>query len=191
MARTDLPAASTGVFKRVMLGRAFSSARLEHTLLPKVLALPVFASDALSSVAYATGEILLVLTVATTAPQAVRAPDRGRSLAADGARDRLVPPDGARLPGRGRRLHREQGEPGPGSRARRGRRPALRLHDDRRRLDRGRGVRDRVGVARRQRARGRALDLLRGLRHAREPARLEGVGRVVRDPDVRVRALDR
>ncbi|MGZ8580340.1 MAG: APC family permease [Actinomycetota bacterium] len=69
MAKTDSHAASTGVLKRVMLGRAFSSSRLEHTLLPKVLALPVFASDALSSVAYATGEILLVLTVATTAPQ--------------------------------------------------------------------------------------------------------------------------
>ncbi len=59
----------TGVLKRVMLGRAFSSSRLEHTLLPKVLALPVFASDALSSVAYATGEILLVLSIATSAPQ--------------------------------------------------------------------------------------------------------------------------
>ncbi len=69
MAKTDSHAASTGVLKRVMLGRAFSSSRLEHTLLPKVLALPVFASDALSSVAYATGEILLVLTVATAAPQ--------------------------------------------------------------------------------------------------------------------------
>src|SRR3954454_21407240 len=61
--------ASTGsVAKRVLLGRAFSSHNLEHTLLPKVLALPVFASDALSSVSYATGEILLALTVATTAP---------------------------------------------------------------------------------------------------------------------------
>jgi amino acid transporter len=69
MAKTELPAASTGVLKRVVLGRAFSSSRLEHTLLPKVLALPVFASDALSSVAYATGEILLVLTIATSAPQ--------------------------------------------------------------------------------------------------------------------------
>ena len=50
---------STGsVVKRVLVGRAFTSANLEHTLLPKVLALPVFASDALSSVAYATGEIL-------------------------------------------------------------------------------------------------------------------------------------
>jgi len=61
---------STGgsVFKRVLLGRAFSSSRLEHTLLPKVLALPVFASDALSSVAYATGEILLALTLVTAEP---------------------------------------------------------------------------------------------------------------------------
>ena len=46
MAKTDLSAVSAGVLKRVVLGRAFSSARLEHTLLPKVLALPVFASDA-------------------------------------------------------------------------------------------------------------------------------------------------
>jgi amino acid transporter len=35
--------------------------QLEHTLLPKSIALPVFSSDALSSVAYATQEILLVL----------------------------------------------------------------------------------------------------------------------------------
>ncbi len=69
MTDTDVPMAPTGVLKRVVLGRAFSSSRLEHTLLPKILALPVFASDALSSVAYATGEILLVLTVVTTAPQ--------------------------------------------------------------------------------------------------------------------------
>lgn len=38
-----------------------SSGELEHTLLPKVLALPVFSSDPLSSNAYATQEILLVL----------------------------------------------------------------------------------------------------------------------------------
>ena len=37
------------------------SERLGHTLLPKKVALPVFASDALSSVAYATQEIPLVL----------------------------------------------------------------------------------------------------------------------------------
>jgi amino acid transporter len=38
-----------------------SSGELEDTLLPKVIALPIFSSDALSSVAYATQEILLVL----------------------------------------------------------------------------------------------------------------------------------
>src|SRR5215468_1677920 len=39
------------------------SEHLGHTLLPKKIALPVFASDALSSVAYATEEILIVLSV--------------------------------------------------------------------------------------------------------------------------------
>ncbi|WP_327683909.1 APC family permease [Kitasatospora sp. NBC_00458] len=39
------------------------SEELGETLLPKRLALPIFASDPLSSVAYATQEILLVLTV--------------------------------------------------------------------------------------------------------------------------------
>jgi amino acid transporter len=48
------------------VGRAYSSAHLEHTLLPKVLALPVFASDALSSVAYATGEIFIQLAIVST-----------------------------------------------------------------------------------------------------------------------------
>ena len=52
--------------KRVLLGRPMSSGELEHTLLPKVIALPVFASDALSSMAYATQEILLVLLLAGT-----------------------------------------------------------------------------------------------------------------------------
>lgn len=56
-----------GVLKRVLLGRQVSSAKLEHTLLPKVLALPVFSSDALSSVAYATEEMMVVLAVAGAA----------------------------------------------------------------------------------------------------------------------------
>ncbi len=47
--------------KRVLVGRPMQSERLGHTLLPKKIALPVFASDALSSVAYATQEIVLVL----------------------------------------------------------------------------------------------------------------------------------
>src|SRR5215469_5423625 len=50
-----------GTVKRLLVGRPMQSERLGHTLLPKKIALPVFASDALSSVAYATQEILLVL----------------------------------------------------------------------------------------------------------------------------------
>ncbi len=49
--------------KRLVIGRAMRSEELGETLLPKRLALPIFASDPLSSVAYATQEILLVLTV--------------------------------------------------------------------------------------------------------------------------------
>ncbi len=52
-----------GVAKRLLVGRPVQSDRLGHTLLPKRIALPVFASDALSSVAYATEEILLVLSL--------------------------------------------------------------------------------------------------------------------------------
>src|SRR5580693_2408990 len=52
-----------GVVKRVLVGRPMQSDKLGHTLLPKRIALPVFASDALSSVAYATEEILIVLSV--------------------------------------------------------------------------------------------------------------------------------
>jgi amino acid transporter len=46
------------------VGRPFRSDRLSHTLLPKRIALPVFASDPMSSVAYAPEEILLTLSVA-------------------------------------------------------------------------------------------------------------------------------
>jgi amino acid transporter len=53
---------ASGVFKRVLVGRPQRSDRLGESLLPKRLALPVFASDALSSVAYATEQILLVLS---------------------------------------------------------------------------------------------------------------------------------
>jgi amino acid transporter len=53
--------------KRLILGRAVRSDRLGESLLPKRLALPIFASDPLSSVAYATQEILIVLTLAGTA----------------------------------------------------------------------------------------------------------------------------
>lgn len=52
------------VLKRLVLGRKMRSDRLGETLLPKKLALPIFASDALSSVAYAPDEIFLTLGLA-------------------------------------------------------------------------------------------------------------------------------
>jgi len=66
MSARAAPQPTGTVLKRILVGRAFSSAHLEHTLLPKVLALPVFASDALSSVAYATGEIFIQLAIVST-----------------------------------------------------------------------------------------------------------------------------
>ncbi|GAB3524932.1 APC family permease [Arthrobacter monumenti] len=50
--------------KRVLVGKPFGNERLTRRLLPKRIALPVFASDALSSVAYAPDEILLTLALA-------------------------------------------------------------------------------------------------------------------------------
>ena len=49
--------------KRFFFGRALRSDRIGETLLPKRIALPIFASDALSSNAYATQEILIVLAL--------------------------------------------------------------------------------------------------------------------------------
>ncbi|MEV0583533.1 APC family permease [Nonomuraea sp. NPDC050310] len=54
----------TDLVKRVLVGRALRSGQLHEQLLPKRVALPVFASDALSSVAYAPQEILVILSLA-------------------------------------------------------------------------------------------------------------------------------
>jgi amino acid transporter len=60
----------TDAVKRLLVGRPVHSERLAETLLPKRIALPVFASDALSSVAYAPDEIFLTLAVAGIAAYA-------------------------------------------------------------------------------------------------------------------------
>lgn len=51
---------ATAGLKRLLVGRPLRSTQLNDTLLPKWLALPIFCSDPISSVAYATEEILLV-----------------------------------------------------------------------------------------------------------------------------------
>jgi len=65
-----VPKLSTAT-RRLLIGRPFRSDRLSHTLLPKRIALPVFASDALSSVAYAPEEVFLMLSVAGVAAYAL------------------------------------------------------------------------------------------------------------------------
>jgi amino acid transporter len=57
-ARTPL---AGGGLKRALVGRPMSSGELEETLLPKWMALPIFASDPISSVAYATEAAMVVL----------------------------------------------------------------------------------------------------------------------------------
>ncbi|HEX5964793.1 MAG TPA: amino acid permease, partial [Pyrinomonadaceae bacterium] len=53
--------------KRLLVGRALRTEQAAHERLTKKTALAVFSSDALSSTAYATEEILLVLAVAAAA----------------------------------------------------------------------------------------------------------------------------
>jgi hypothetical protein len=88
--------------RRLVLGRPFRSDRLSHTLLPKRIALPVFASDALSSTAYAPEEIFLVLSVAGLTAYSIV--DRAGRRGGDVHRDRELPAERARLPVGRRRL---------------------------------------------------------------------------------------
>jgi hypothetical protein len=52
---------NANLLKRWIVGKPMSLAQASHERLSKIIALPVFSSDALSSVAYATEEILLIL----------------------------------------------------------------------------------------------------------------------------------
>ncbi|MEO9177206.1 MAG: APC family permease, partial [Gaiellales bacterium] len=60
--------------KRTLVGRRMPLSELEGELLPKRLALPIFASDPLSSVAYATEAGLLVLITASLASRSLIVP---------------------------------------------------------------------------------------------------------------------
>ncbi len=54
------------VVKRVLVGRPLATAEQEHQRIPKVIALAVFSSDAISSTAYATEEILFVTAIGSS-----------------------------------------------------------------------------------------------------------------------------
>ena len=67
----------TSSLKGIILGRPLATAAEKHERLGKLTGLAVFASDALSSVAYATEEILLVLLTAGTAALSLSLPIGG------------------------------------------------------------------------------------------------------------------
>jgi amino acid transporter len=73
-ARSESGARIGGPLKRLLVGRALATHAQEHQLLPKTLALPVFSSDTLSSVAYATEELMLVLLGAGVTALSYRLP---------------------------------------------------------------------------------------------------------------------
>jgi amino acid transporter len=52
--------------KRILVGRPLASAELEHQRIPKTIGLAVFSSDAISSTAYATEEILFVVAIGSS-----------------------------------------------------------------------------------------------------------------------------
>lgn len=56
----------TPIAKRILIGEPLTSEKLDEQLLPKKMALPIFASDALSSVAYAPQELLMILLIGGT-----------------------------------------------------------------------------------------------------------------------------
>jgi hypothetical protein len=60
--------------KRLLVGRPLATAQARHERLGRVTGLAIFASDNLSSVAYATEEILRVLVLAGTSALALSVP---------------------------------------------------------------------------------------------------------------------
>ena len=100
--------------KRLLIGRPIATSEEGHQRLRKRVALPIFASDAMSSTAYATDEILIVLLIqAQVGPLAF---DRLVPLAIVVGvpvvhRHPLLPSDGVRLSVGRRRVHRVEGQP--------------------------------------------------------------------------------
>ena len=78
------------VSKRILLGRKLRSSQLGETLLPKRIALPVFASDALSSVAYAPDEVFIMLVARRRVGLRLVVEDRHRRRARDARRGRVA-----------------------------------------------------------------------------------------------------
>ena len=186
-------AGRAGLFARVrgvLFGRPLSIHEEITERLSKTKALAIFSSDPISSSAYATEEILRVLVLAGAGALFLSLPIAAGDRAAPGGRRDQLPPDRPRLPVGRRRLRRRAPQPAGLGVARRRRRAARRLRDDRRRLDR---VGRRAGHLRGAGARttgswssaSTAIALIT-IGNLRGPAR---VREHLRDPDVPVRRL--
>src|SRR5215207_1993178 len=64
--RRTSPYRPPGFWRKWLIGRPLSTADAAHQTIGKTIGLAVFASDALSSTAYATQEILVILAAAGT-----------------------------------------------------------------------------------------------------------------------------
>src|SRR4051812_22678194 len=131
--------------KRVLLGRPLATSRLEHERLGKPTALAVFSSDNMSSVAYATEEILRVLLPAIgVLAFTYVVPISGAIVLNRSDLDLQLPPNDQGVPDRRRRVHRDEGQPRPPARAARGGGTADRLRADGQRVDRRRRPGDQL-----------------------------------------------
>ena len=185
-----------GVLKRLFVGRPLATTQMEEQRLSKTIALAVFSSDALSSTAYATEEILFVTALGASSlalglsklvPIAIVVVHPARD------RDHVVPAGDLRLPQRRRRVRRQQGEHRRVRRSRRRRVADGRLRADGGGVDLGRCRRDRLdprvrGPPRSARPARRGPD--RG-DHAPEHARGQGIRPHLRHPHLRLHARAR
>ena len=146
----DLPPDSARYrLKNRLLGPPLHTEQLEHERLGKPTALAVFASDNLSSSAYATEEMLRVL-IPVDRPRRLRARRADHDRAARGSvlPDPVVPPDDQGVPDGRRRVHGHARQLRAAARAGRRRRAAHRLRADRLGVGRGRDGRAGVGLLR-------------------------------------------
>ena len=182
----DRAAGSLGYrLKKKILGPPLHTDELEHQRLGKPTALAVFASDNLSSSAYATEEILTHL-IPVRGAGGVRARRAGDGRAARGARilDPVVPRDDQGLPDGGGCLHGHPRQLRPASRTGRGGRPAHRLRPHRRGFRRRRHRSSRVGVLRAHALHRAHLGAVHRDHRPRQPQGSARVGQALRRPDV-------
>ena len=180
--------------KRLFVGRPLATTQMEEQRLPKTIALAVFSSDALSSTAYATEEILFVVAVGASSlalglsklvPIAIVVAVLLAIVIVSYRQVIFAYPNG------GRRLRREQGEHRRDAVARRRRLADGRLRAHRGGVDLRRRRRDHLDTRRSAGladASGRARRRADRADHADEHARGQGVGTDLRHPDLRVHA---